>query len=129
MSEDRKTLRTDAYKSRKGYEFCYWVMSPAYQKPGYQIRQHDVAQRSSLSSRIADEMPEREALLKMAELERSAQATMTRIDDEDPAVLERLGDDYRNAAPHAPLSQAILTGMNATALKNRPKPPKLKPSP
>lgn len=129
MSDDRKTLRTDAYKSRKGYEYSYWVMSPAYQKPGYQIRVHEVAHRSSFTSRIADEMPEHEALLKMAELERNAQATMTRIDDEDPAVLARLGDDYKNASPHAPLSQAILAERNAATLKNRPKPPKLKTSP
>lgn len=129
MSDDRKTLRSGAYRSGAGYDFCYWVMSPAYQKPGYQIRVHEVARRSSFTSRIADEMPEREALLKMAELEGNAQSRMTPVDDEDPSVLERLGDDYKNASPHAPFSQAILTEMNAAALKNRPRPPKLKPSP
>lgn len=65
------TYRTQAFSAQKpsGYNFVFWIMEPAYQKEGYQIRKHEIAPRSAFSSRIADGISEKEALHIMAEME------------------------------------------------------------
>lgn len=130
MTDDRKSYRTAAYHNReRGYDFRYWVMSPAYQKPGYQIKEHNVAERSGFVSRIHDELSEQEALIKMAELEKAAAEKFRTVDADIPENLRRLGDDYKNAEPHAPRSQALLANINGGKLRLRQKNPNLKLKP
>jgi len=131
MAETEKTYRTAAYhaEDRRTYDFRYWVMSPAYKKPGFQIKEHEVGANSGLTSRIEDGISEHEALLKMAELERAAAAKFRKADDESEANLRKLGPDYQNAEPVSDHAQAFIAEMNSARLKLRQKNPGLKLKP
>lgn len=130
MSEE-KTYRTAAYHNTewRGYDFRYWVMSPAYKKPGFQIKVHEVGASSGLTSRIEDGISEQEALLKMAELEKDAAEKLRVVDDSVDANLRKLGDDYRKAEPVGPYAQAYITELNSARLKLKPKNNRLKLGP
>lgn len=131
MAEQEKTYRTAAYhaEDRRTYDFRYWVMSPAYKKPGFQIKEHEVGTNSGLTSRIVDGISEHEALLKMAELERTAAAKFRKVDDDNENNLRKLGNDYKNAEPVMEHAQAFIAEMNSARLKLRQKNPGLKLKP
>lgn len=93
MSNKEKIWRTSAFYTNGGggYLYRYWVMSPAYQKPGYQIKEHEKGVNCGSTVRIADSISERDALAKLAELERGGGRKVTARD------LDELGPDYRDA--------------------------------
>lgn len=128
MAEEEKTWRTNAYytEDRRNYDLVFWVMSPAYKKPGFQIKKHEIGRSGSTISRIADELPEQEALLKMEELDRTAAEKLTRANEENVDILKRLGADFKNADPHQPRAQAVITEINAARLRLRNRNPGLK---
>lgn len=96
MNEKEKNYRTSAFYTDGGggYLYRYWVMSPAYQKPGYQIKEHEKGVYCGATSRIADSISEREALAKLAELERNGAAHGRKVTGRD---LDELGPDYSDA--------------------------------
>lgn len=125
------TYRTQPFpaESPSGHHFVFWIMEPAYQKEGYQIREHKIAPRSAFSSRIADGIDEREALKMMAELE----ARETRRTQ--PVAEDKLASCLGTEAPyhtgkHFTTHPAITTRLTQERLKElRGKKPgfKLKP--
>lgn len=122
MTDERKSYRTAAYHNReRGHDFRYWVMSPAYEKPGYQIKEHNVAERSAFVSRIDDGLSAQEALIKMATLEQAAAAKYRTVDDSNEDNLRKLGHDYKSAEPQAPHSQALLANINNARIRLREK--------
>jgi hypothetical protein len=93
MSADEKTYRTAAFHTNKpGYLYRYWVLSPSYNKQGYQIKEHEKDNTSGSSFRIADGLSEREAFEMLKELETQAGKKLTRV-----TASAELGSEYRNA--------------------------------
>lgn len=112
------TYRTHAFPAERpsGYHYIFWIMEPAYQKPGYQIREHKIAPRSAFSSRIADGIDAREAMRIMAELEaREARRTA-------PADEARLSACLGTEAPyytgrHISAHPSVTTALTQQRLK------------
>jgi hypothetical protein len=118
MSPKDDTWRTHAYPAERpsGYDYIFWVMEPAYQKPGYQIREHKIAPRSAFSSRIADGIDEREAMKMMAGLEaREARRTAPVAEDK---LANCLGTEepYRTAS-HIAAHPSVTTALTQQRLK------------
>lgn len=93
MADNEKTFRTSAFYTNGGggYLYRFWIMSPAYQKPGYQIKEYEKGAYSGATSRIADYLNERDALQKLADMERGGGRKVTGKD------LDDLGPDYHAA--------------------------------
>jgi hypothetical protein len=94
---DEKTFRTSAFHTNGGggYLYRYFVMSPAYQKPGYQIKEHEKGVYCGATIRIADGLSEKDALGKLAQLERENAAAHEKVTGKE---LDDLGPDYHQAA-------------------------------
>jgi hypothetical protein len=94
LNED--TYRTQPFPAERpaAYNYIFWIMEPAYEKEGYQIREHKIAPRSASSSRIADGIDERAALKMMAELE-ARETTRT-----PPVAEEKLASCLGTEAPY-----------------------------
>ena len=126
MSEKEKTFRTKAFYTgnRLGYLFRFWVMSPAFEKPGFQIKEHEVGVNCGGLVRIADGLSAHEALRKMDALEREAAATARPVRPVDEA---KLGPDYHAAESYADHFDATVAETNYDRLrKRRPKSPSFK---
>lgn len=84
MSETRKTYRTNAYRVPKdGQEhIIFWNLTPSGLDPTkYWVTEFDVHGIVVASKPIAGQMPEQEALCRIAELEREAEAKYPLADD------------------------------------------------
>ncbi len=127
LTDDRKIYRTGAYKTRRDNQNSnvFWSMDPAFNQPGYWIREHHLYEKGSFSSLITEAMPEAEALAKIETLERDAQV---KFPPADMSYLDHqwIGNAYRDAAPldQNPLHVKDRTDKALKILKSR-KPPKL----
>ena len=125
------TYRTQPFAAERpsGYRYVFWIMEPAYQKEGYQIRQHNIAPRASSSSRIADGIDERAALKMMAELEAKERARTAPVAED--LLTACLGTEAPyHTGRHFTEHPAVTTGLAQQRLKElRGKKPgfKLKP--
>jgi hypothetical protein len=126
MSDKEKTYRTSAFYTNGGggYLYRFFIMSPAYQKPGYQIKEHEKGVYCGAVIRIADELSEREALVKLAELERDGQAKCKIVTGKD---LDELGPDYHEALFFADQHEAHLADKSYENLKKRRPGPDFRP--
>ena len=127
LTDDRKIYRTGAYKSRRDNQNSnvFWSMDPAFNQPGYWIREHHLYEKGSYSALISEAMPEAEALAKIEILERDAQL---KLPSADMSYLDHqwIGSAYRDATPleQNPLHVKDRTDKALKILKSR-KPPKL----
>jgi hypothetical protein len=126
MSDKEKTYRTSAFHTdgRGGYLYRYWVMSPAYQKPGYQIKEHEKGVYCGATLRIEDSLPEREALAKLAKLEADNGAKGKVVTGKD---LDELGPDYHEAKFFADQHEAFVADKSYERLKKRRPGPDFRP--
>lgn len=118
MPPNEDTYRTQPFAAERpsAHHYVFWIMEPAYQKEGYQIREHKIAPRSASSSRIADGIGEREALKIMAELEKKELARTT------PVAATALASCLGTEAPfhtgrHFTEHPAVTTGLTQQRLK------------
>lgn len=131
-TDSGQRFRTHAYyrEDTRNYALVFWEMSPAYKKPGYQIRKHEVGLHGSASTRIHDELPEYDAFLKMMEIEREAATKLKPMDEQEAEGNKMLArEEFRDAAPHHPHSEALVSGINNARLRLRKKNPNLKLKP
>ncbi|MEZ0223160.1 MAG: hypothetical protein ACAH83_01290 [Alphaproteobacteria bacterium] len=121
MSEKEISFRTSIFPSdgRNGYLYRFWIMSPSFEKDGFQIKEHDKGDTCGCINRIADGLSASEALKKMAALESKARAAsrpITAFDDRD------LGPEFRDAIPFTDHLNALVAETNYDRLrKRRPK--------
>jgi hypothetical protein len=126
MSEKDQTFRTSAFYTRApgSYLYRYWIMSPAFGRPGFQIKVHDEGVNCAGINRIADELPPQEALRQMDRLEQEAAASLRRMDGTDS---KKLGPDYQAAESYADHFDATVAETNYDRLrKRRPSSPSFK---
>jgi hypothetical protein len=118
MAEKEQTFRTSAFHTQRpgSYRYKYWIMSPAYGKPGFQIKEHEEGVNCAGVNRIADELPAREALREMDVLERKAAASLRRVES---AEWDKLGPDYQAAESYAPYFDALVAETNYGRLRRR----------
>ncbi len=124
MSTER-TYRTSAFHTNGGggYLYRYFVMSPAYQKPGYQIKEHEKGTYCGATVRIADGLSEKDGLRKLAELERQ-HASAKKVTGKE---LDELGPDYHEAELFIDKHEAIVANKMYELLKQRRPGPGFRP--
>ncbi|TAL27490.1 MAG: hypothetical protein EPN97_17285 [Alphaproteobacteria bacterium] len=117
MSEKEQTFRTSAFHTgrRGGYLFRFWIMSPAYGKPGFQIKEYEKGVDCGTTSRIEDGLALNEGLKKLDELEQKEAATRKRVVDKDDA----LGPEYREAKLFTDAFDATVADSTYERLKKR----------
>lgn len=123
MAEKEKTFRTSAFYTdgHGGYLYRFWIMSPAYNGPGYQIKEYEKGAYSGCTSRIADHQQERDALQYLANLERSGGKKVTGKD------LDDLGPEYRDAELFTDYHDAIVSERTHDILRKRRPGPDFRP--
>lgn len=127
MTDDRKIWRIAAYKAQRDNQKSnlFWSMDPAFNQPGYWIREHHLYDKGSYSALISEAMPEAEALAKIEQLEHDAQL---KYPPADMGYLDHqwIGSAYRDATPidQHPRHMKDRTEQAMKILKSR-KPPKL----
>ena len=123
MADDEKTFRTSAFYTdgHGGYLYRYWVMSPAYQRPGYQIKEHEKGVTCGMTFRIEDSLSERDALAKLAEMESKGGKKVSGRD------LDELGPDYHAATLFADEHEANVAEKTYERLKKRRPGPGFRP--
>lgn len=115
---DEKTYRTSGFHTdgRGGYIYRFWIMSPAWHKDGYQIKEFERGVNCACTSRIADALSEKDALAKMAQLERDARAIHKLVTPEEE---HELGPDFQQAQYFSNEHQAVVAEKTYQRLKSR----------
>lgn len=125
MSEKEITFRTSAFHTngRYGYLYRFWIMSPAYGKPGFQIKEYEKGVDCGTTSRIEDGLALNEGLKKLDELERKEAVAGKRVAGKDDA----LGPEYRAAKLFTDAFDATVADSTYERLrKRRPTSPSFK---
>ena len=116
MAAPERTFRTLAFRMKGNYDFRFWIMEPAYGKPGWQIKEHDKGVNSGATSRIEDGLTEEKALLRMAEIERDARAKYPVAPDAEHA---QAGLVFTSAEYYADRHQAFVSETTLRTLRQR----------
>lgn len=118
MSKKEQTFRTSAFyiKAPSSYRYRYWVMSPAYEKDGFQIKEHEEGVHCGGVNRIADELPARDAMRKMDALQRGAEDFMKKVAGDE---VKNLGPDYQAAVSYSDYFDAMVAETNYDRLRQR----------
>lgn len=101
-NEPRKVYRTNAFKVDDGQyskeATVFWSLEPTFMQPGlFYVRKHELYKGGSWSGGVSpDELPEKEAVALMLEIEREA---ALKYPPADPDYLNHmwLGREYREA--------------------------------
>lgn len=120
--------RTNAYYKGDGDALRFWTIDPVHDKPDtYYIREHEAGKSHRYSLRISAEMTEREALHKIAEIEKGAEQQHRPADTKDADILRRMGDDYTDALPWREHPVHITEARQEELNRRKGHKPKLKP--
>lgn len=129
-----KKLRTHAYtsKNRELYDVVFWVMQPAYEGFGFEVKRHEIGHFSYVINIEKSNISETEALMKMMEMERETKRKEPEqlTDEEALAAIRGLSEwkeDFKNIAPFHDKAEAYIRKTVQARLAQQKKPPKLKP--
>ncbi|MDE1151539.1 MAG: hypothetical protein PW788_03290 [Micavibrio sp.] len=94
-----QTFRTTPFHVTKADDekvISYWCYETAVGLKTGRLTQVDVGGSYRMTSPFTDQMPEEEALLKLAEIEAEARIKFTPADDQNFELLRRMGSEYAN---------------------------------
>ena len=124
------TFRTPAYVTGEtpGQEVAtYWAYETAVERKSGRLVQTDIHQSSRTTAPFTDEMPEKEALQQLAEIDEKARAKFPLYEAGDKRLCGT-GDEYARALPYRE-HQVYIAGVRQELLKSQATPAKFRLKP